>query len=92
MRSRWSSLCSGRGGVVIGLRSAGSAKGNVWLDGALENRTIAGLTPVGGCVRNAEALSDLRFVSFDCFPQSFERVKRPFINGEAKAQIERQEQ
>jgi hypothetical protein len=46
MRSRCSSICSGRGGVVIGLRAAGSAKGNFWLDSALENRTIASLPPV----------------------------------------------
>src|SRR5438128_9934579 len=46
MRSRWSLICSGRGGVVIGLGAAGSAKGNFWLDSALENRTIASLTPV----------------------------------------------
>src|SRR6266404_4001229 len=46
IRSRWSSICSGRGGVVIRLKAAGSAKGNFWLDSALENCRIVGLTPV----------------------------------------------
>jgi hypothetical protein len=36
--------------VVIGLRAAGSAKGNFWLDSALKNRAIASLTPVSGLV------------------------------------------
>lgn len=31
-----------------GLGAAGSAKVNFWLDNALENRTIASLTPVFG--------------------------------------------
>ena len=38
----------GRGRVVIGLRAAGSAKGNFWLDSALENSTIASLPPSFG--------------------------------------------
>jgi len=32
--------------IGIGLRAAVSAKGNSWLDSALDNRRIEGLTPV----------------------------------------------
>src|SRR5712692_6997519 len=47
LRSPWSSICSGRGGVVIGLRAAGSAKGNFWLDSALEHRRPDHDSPFG---------------------------------------------
>src|SRR5258706_16446002 len=40
MRSRWSSICSGSGAVVIELRAAGAAKGNFWLESALENHKL----------------------------------------------------
>jgi hypothetical protein len=45
MRSRWSSICSGRGGVVIGLRAAGQQKGSGgWIARSRITQSQAGLS------------------------------------------------